>query len=297
MADDNTATENSDVVDSPTIDGPVTDIDPDSQPTDPDESTRTAGTIDADPPAEALKTEIGEPGEGDIKELSEEEIARFDKHPRFQEIIGQRDNARTELTTIRSELDLLKNQVATNVPEKEPEPRPYKDITQMSEEEILDWQSEKPVEFARNLYQQVLYETKATLTAEGQRKKQESSIDKTYQEFGEKNSDFDAMWKTGELTKYINANPGHNAISAYHELKAESLVSGNQKTIDEAITKAVAAKEAEMLKNFKAKKTATVLGGGPAQGPAPIDPELSNTRAKGGLVTTLAARLVALRGG
>ena len=297
MADENVATENSNVVDSPPIDGPVTDVDPDSQPTNPDDATRLVGTIDADPPAEALKTETDEGAGEKDKELSEEEIARFDKHPRFQEIIGQRDNARTELTTMRSELDNLKNQVIANVPEKKSEPLPYKDITKMTEVEVLDWQSEEPVEFARNLYQQVLYETKATLVADGQQQEKESSIDKTYQEFGEKNVDFEPMWKTGELTKYIDAHPGHNAISAYRELKAESSNSATEKVINDAVAKAVAAKEAEMLKNFKAKKTATVLGGGPAQGAAPaIDPELSNTHVKGGLISTLASRLMASRG-
>ena len=160
----------------------------------------------------------------------------------------------------------------------------------MSEDEVEEWQEESPVEFARNLYQQVLYETRQTLAGETKQKEERSGIDNTYQQFGAKHDGFDEMWKAGELTIFMNANPGHNAISAYHELNA-------QKTIDEAVKTAVAEKETEMLKNFKAKKTATVIGGGPAQGPGPsIDPALLNTRAKGGLVSAITSRLMASRG-
>ena len=302
MPDESTATENNAddvVVDSPTTDGPVTDIDPDSPPTDPDEATQSISTIADDAsPAEALTTDAEEPGAGDDKELSAEEIARFDKHPRFQEIIGQRDEARNELSNLRSEVDFLKDQIETTKAPEKSDALPYKDITQMTKEDLADWQEEDPVGYASNLYQQVVHEAKQTILLDQERREQESSIDKTYREFGEKHSGFNSMWKGGEIQKYMDSNPGHNAISAYHEIKAESTGADTQAAIDKAVAKAVAAKEAEMLKNFKAKKNATVIGRGPAQGAAlAVDPELSNTRAKGGLVSTIAARLVASRGG
>ena len=50
------------------------------------------------------------------------------------------------------------------------EPLPYKDITQMSKQELEEWEVEDPMGFEKNLHRQVHYESqqaKARLRAEG----------------------------------------------------------------------------------------------------------------------------------
>jgi hypothetical protein len=94
----------------------------------------------------------------------------------------------------------------------------------------------------------------------------------------------------------MSEHPGHNAISAHMVLtKTKESVDLDSK-IKEAVAKAVKETEARVVKNFQAKRNATVLDGGTAGGaPTEPDAELQNTKERGGITNVLASRLRSLR--
>ena len=69
------------------------------------------------------------------------------------------------------------------------------------------------------------------------------------------------MWDSGEIVRFIEANPGHNPISAYQAMIYETRM---QKAIEEARAKAIKETEEKVNKNWQAKKQARVLGTGPS---------------------------------
>ncbi len=233
---------------------------------------------------------------------SEGDETRFDKHPRWQQMLQEREKAkeiaeqeRIARARLEGELEALKKQppVETKPPVK-PE---YKDITALTAEEIAAWQATDPKGFAANLYAQVkseaLHQMQETLKAERKAEESRISIEKTYKEFEDKNPDFKPMWDSGAIVKFIEANPGHNPISAYQAMTYETRM---QKAIEEARAKAIKETEEKVNKNWQAKKQARVLGAGPGgPGADTEDKELKNVKSQGGLYSVLAQRLDRLR--
>ena len=229
---------------------------------------------------EAQKTDetvVEEP----VKEAAPEKEDRFDKHPRFQELIKSKNE-------LKKEMEALKAQVAEKSTPKEPE---YKDIKNMEEIEIQEWMDENPKAYQENLIKQIRADVAREIKAELNQSSQESRTMKTFEDYAAKNESFDPMWESGEIQAFMNQNPGHNAMSAHAALTMES-------KIQEAVEKAQKETEERIIKNFKAKKGAQVLGGGPAatgtvQGK--IAPELKDPKKYGGINTVLAARLAERR--
>ena len=101
------------------------------------------------------------------------------------------------------------------------------------------------------------------------------------------------MWDSGEIVRFIEANPGHNPISAYHAMTYETRM---QKAIEEARAKAIKETEEKVNKNWMAKRQARVLGTGPSgPGADTEDKELKDVKSQGGLYNVLAKRLERLR--
>jgi len=248
-----------------------------------------------------IKQDAVEPEQKEEKP-KEEDTTRFDKHPRWQQMLQEREQAkqvadqeRIARARLEGELEALKRQPAV-----EPPPTPklnYKDVTSLTADEIAEWQATDPKGFAANMYAQVkaeaIRETQAALKAEQSAEQSRASIERTYKEFETKNPDFKPLWDSGQIVKFIEANPGHNPISAYQAMTYDTRM---QKAIEEA--KAQAAKEAEerVNKNWQAKKTARVLGTGPSGAGADTeDKELKNIKEQGGMISVLAKRLDRLR--
>jgi anaerobic selenocysteine-containing dehydrogenase len=194
---------------------------------------------------------------------------------------------------LEGELEALKRQPAEPTTVK----ADYKDITELTAEEIAEWQATDPKGFAANMYAQVkseaLMKMQEDFRAEREAENKKVSIEKTYKEFEDKHKDFKPMWDSGEIVRFIEANPGHNPISAYHAMTYETRM---QKAIEEARAKAIKETEEKVNKNWQAKKQARVLGAGPGgPGTDTEDKELKNVKSQGGLYSVLAQRLDRLR--
>jgi len=250
------------------------------------------------------KPVLGADGKPILKEGAAEED-RFDKHPRFQELIQGRKEDSETIKNLSQQLETVMKIIggktpdakATDAAATDDKPTiPYKDITQMSKEQLLEWQEDDPHGYAANLYAQMLHEARGQLKREQKetstRTEQETrteSIKKTYLKYAEKNPDFNPMWKSGEIQKFMGENPGHNAISAHRELTLEKVLTAEREKVAKET-------EARVIKNFQAKKNAQVLDGGGGRTPSPNEnPELVDTKQHGGLITALANRLKASR--
>lgn len=248
-----------------------------------------------------IKTEANEEDQREEKTEKAEET-RFDKHPRWQQMLQERDQAkqiadqeRIARAKLEGEIEALRRQ---SVPEvKKETPMEYKDLSSLSADEIAEWQATDPKGFASNLYAQVKAETlrqvQESLKAEQAAEQSRSSIERTYKEFEAKNPDFKTMWDSGEIVKFIDANPGHNPISAYQAMTYDSRM---QKAIEDARLQAIRETEDKVNKNWQAKRAAKVLGSGPSGAGADTeDKELKDVKTNGGLYNVLAKRLDRLR--
>ena len=248
------------------------------------------------------KPVLGADGKPVVKDGADDD--RFDKHPRFQELIQGRKEDSETIKTLSQQLDTVMKIIGGKQPVDGKAPAadddkptiPYKDITQMSKEQLLEWQEDDPHGYAANLYAQMLHEARGQLkreqkegAAKTERETHQESVKKTYTKYAEKNPDFNDMWTSGEIKKFMDANPGHNAISAHRELTLEKVLTAErEKTAKET--------EARVIKNFQAKRNAHVLDGGGGRTPSPNEnPELVDTKQHGGLISALANRLKASR--
>ena len=262
-----------------------------------DVPAKTAGKQE-DTTDKSLKTDgDAEPEKGTAKEQGS---MRFDQHPDWQRMMRERDEARQEAQRIKeerirleAERDFLREQ--RRQPAQE-EPLPYKDTSRMSAEDLAEWMTTDPKGYHDNLViqarEQAKREVRMALEQSEQRRLQESreaSIRRTYEKYEKENPDFKAMWDRGEIQVFLEANPGHNPISAHQMLTME-------RRIKEAAEKAAKEAEEKVNKNWQAKRQAAVIGSGPAGVGTPSDDaELNNTKERGGPVSVLVSRLQRMR--
>lgn len=239
--------------------------------------------------------EMQNTGEQETPE-QEEKTDRLDKHPRFKEVIEEKnrykaeaEEARLKTAKIEAELEILKSMMQDKKPETQT--KAFVDITQMTDDEISEKLATDPKWFAANMYRQIREEVVADLRAEERAAKQQEMTRKTYETYEKENPDFVSMWQKGEIQKFLETHPGHNPISAHMVLTREARER-------EKIAQAKKEAEEEVEKRFRAKQKAAVLGSGPsATGRPSLDKELANTKDKGGFVNVMAERLRLLRSG
>jgi len=280
------------------------------------------GTVeddDAGSPSDADDKGAGEGGEGTSNEgqaadgqdgagaddkggkAEDGEDTRFDQHPRFQQLRKERDDERRARERLEAQMEIL-----TRVVDAPPDVQggtakeddlPYRDTSKMTDEEIAEWQANDPKGFADNLTARIKFELLQDMRRQAEVTNKRTATETTYARFAEQNTDFKARWETGEIKRFIDQNPGHNPMSAYHEIVGEERKAALQKQIDEAVAKAKADTEKEVLARFQAKQKANVLGSGPAINPVRNEatPELQDTKRHGGKVTVLASMLQSMR--
>jgi len=249
----------------------------------PDELIDTVDTPIPVPAEEPLKPdEKTEEGKKEVEEGKKEvkpdkDDLRFDKHPRFQQMLKTQNDLKAELKALK----------------EEPVEKDYKDIRDMTEEELLEM-SDNPKEYQENLRKQITAEVTRDITESLSAKMHEEKVLSTFDKYVEENDSFNEMWESGEIQKFMNDNPGHNSISAHMAMTAEDK---QAKAIEEAVAKAIKETEEKVIKNFKAKKGAKVLSeGSSTTGTSQtIAPELKDPKKFGGINTVLAARLKARR--
>jgi hypothetical protein len=206
----------------------------------------------------------------------------------------EREEARLRAARLEGELEALRR---VPLPKRD-EPPPYEDVTQMEDEEIKRRFDEDPKGFLANFYAQTKHELSRELEQYDNSKIINQGIKKTFDEYASKHPDYMPMWNSGELKRFMDANPGHNAISAHQILTAEKKLKDLQDIIAKETEKVKKETEDRVTKNFMAKKTATVLGTGPAvHTKEEIDKELQDTKNQGGLVSVIAKRLQRMREG
>jgi hypothetical protein len=248
-------------------------------------------------PAGDKKPEGAEAQSGDQTPSGDD--TRFDKHPRFVELNTRVKTAEEANARLMSKLAEVEAKLLTT-PEpqqKTPEELPYKDVSGMTAEELLDWQSTDPQGFLENQQKQNQYLINQGIQtgieaalAKNQEKETESRIETTYSSYAKENPDFEKMWDTGELNAFMQKNPGHNAISAHMILTEQSR---REAAVKNAVAEALEKAETER----KAKRKAVVLGAGPAAVPAGGDGDavLKEPHKYGGATSVLASRLAARR--
>jgi len=253
--------------------------------TDPEGAKKTEAAAEKQPAGkEAESAEEKKPEDSKDKKEASGDEDRLDKHPRFQELHKRVKESDQVIRELRQQVTELSSRVDKSRQAADGQ-LPFKDISKMKPEELLDWQSENPHAYYQNVLAQAKHEMSAEFTQTFEQRQKEDAIVSTYESFAKQHPDFDELWDTGDLQKYMQANPGHNAISAYWAMTAEARIA-------EASEKAAKEAEAKFLKNQRAKKTADVLPQGPsAPGAPPSDEALKDTKKFGGSTTVLAQRL------
>lgn len=244
----------------------------------------TADKTAADDPANAG----GKDGAG-----ADGDLDRFDKHPRFQELMSKISDLSERNAKLEGFVSAIQSQKGGNgegdgkTTGNAADPN-FKDISQMSKEEIIEWFEENPVEFLSNYAAQVRHE----FSAQDEATTRSQKIADTFQTYEKNHADFKPMWESGKIEEYMNEHPGHNAISAHMTLTIED-------RIKDAVDKAVKETEQRVIKNFQAKRDAGTMGdaGGGGRGSENTDNGLNNTKQSGGLVAAIAARLSERRRG
>ncbi|MBL6991767.1 MAG: hypothetical protein ISR65_18440 [Bacteriovoracaceae bacterium] len=219
---------------------------------------------------------------------AEIEATRFDKHPRFQEL-----NERTK----RSEAGLKKaNEIIAQLTAKKEE-LDFDNLVDMTDEQIKEQMDENPKSFMANFARQIRHETTKELTNSSANKEIENSVNKTYETFAEKNEDFNSRWDSGEIKTYMDANPGHNAISAYMILKEQGNSNDVKSQIDAAVKEAVARVRKEFVAkgNIPVRTSRASARVNEMTGTDFNSPQMKDPKKFGGITNVLAQRSAARR--
>jgi hypothetical protein len=275
---------------------------------------KSAGSTDATPPqggdksaadqqtqnANADKGQQGQKTDG-----ADGDMTRFDKHPRFQELIKSKEELTIKAAQLDAQNRLLADQVKTiqmnyQPPQNRVEQPPADDFdTKLVDlNKKLDEGEVSMSEYMKDYTK--LVETRTTakvqaIQAEQQKNMKMSSLET---QFLSKNADYMDIVQSGKLEPIKQADPLHDNISAYYAYKAQEAKAGAEKSIQDAIEKTKKETEETMIKNFKAKGRADVLGEGPAHAPAEQganDARLKQSKKFGGATNLLAARLMESR--
>jgi hypothetical protein len=238
----------------------------------------------------------GKAGKGQPDEDGEGKLTPFHKHPDFQRMKDERDEAKKGQETLRGELSEVKGTVnallemvkggkAAGADAVEGE---YVDITEKTDEELSEWQATDPKGYAANL----LAQARAEYRAETAHSKTQNASRETYDQYVKENPDFETMWQKKEIQGYMQKHPGHNPLSAHMKLTEEARV---QKAVEAALTE----HGKKIEKNIRAKYKAGTLAGGTAATRVAFSeeeaPELKDTKSHGGIVSTIAGRLRSMR--
>jgi len=276
--------------------------------------------LDDDTGDDPLKTDDESDDEGQlIAEEPKEPDAKapFHEHPRWQEMIKERDALRQELQQAKGTMEdqakridqydahmrmMGQFQYPQRQPEPVPEPEkdPFDEILSKGEEEIIEDFQRSPKAFLSGLRESVESKALTRLREEAAQRAQEEAIAKGIEQFAEENPDFMTMVSSGEISRFIQKNPIHNAISAFHAIQAKK-GSEEQQSAREELEKQIREDERKKtLEAVRAKQGAQVLDGATSTGPqagasTAVPPELADTAQHGGRRAVLADRLRRLR--
>lgn len=181
-----------------------------------------------------------------------DEGSRYDKDPEFKkrldqlrekeakadELIKRHESTSNDqaLKQLMDKISALESRIAA--PEKHQEDLDFKPIHKMTPDEVIEWKERDPIGYDANLLKQFYHDLMKKLPkndeetmfkgfmrrlsemgTEAEAKKVQETAKQTIIKFADNHPDMESM--VPEIVKFINENPGHNAISAYYELKGK----------------------------------------------------------------------------
>lgn len=270
------------------------------------EQTPASGeTIKTETPKDLDKEKAqdnGNPKPEDDKAKDKGDDARLDKHPRFKSLIDTNRVLREQNQELMGKVDLLIKRMDAGVAPgqqstgKEGEPKGML-FAGKTNEELTDLFDENPqkflTDFADNLKSQFKDEFMQMRTQETQ----EAAYRRSYEEFADKNPDFLEMWDSGEISAFLDKNPGHNAISAFYALSEPVRNESVQQQIAVAVKKAVEEEKTKIEKNLKAKRSITYVPAAPRETGDKRETtiDMKDSKKFGGTISVLARRLALKR--
>lgn len=234
-----------------------------------------------------------EGGEPPAAKADDEVPDEFHKHPAWQRIIRERDTAKDTADALTKRAEALETATPQDIG-GEAESQKLIDIGKLTTEELLEWQNDDPKGYMQNFLAVATQDISKTLRDEFAQKAQQDKTDETFDAYAKDNptdksgTGFMQMWDDGRLRTFMDASPGHNAISAHMALTAKSRI---DLAVEEAVTKA----KTEMTKQQQARVVTDGLGGAPGYSPSTEDQGLKNTKKRGGKISVLADRLLKRR--
>jgi len=257
-----------------------------------------------EPEQPAEKAEGGEQetpeGEGDGEKQTSESVP----YERFQEKVSQFNDLQSKIAEIEKENATLKGKIegiSTTKPAEETQDKPnYIPLQGKTVDDIREWAEDDPLGFYANLAAQIQHETLRHVTGKVdsrlETRDQARTLEESYSQFAAKHDDFKPLLDSGQLDQYVKNNPGHSVFSAYHALTEGSQKEAQENAINEAVAKAVAAKEQEFKQNQKAKREIRTVSNSTTTTPHNRADELKNlSKTHGNVVGGLAAMLKNMR--
>lgn len=268
-----------------------------SESSTPKESADLVSTTEYDgvePSEEKSKTEETEETqekEEDEKDDKEKTVSEAVPYDRFQEMVENKNQWQKRAESAEKQATEKQDPVV----HEDALPANFTDLSVMSKDDLLEMMEDKPLDFCKNLATQIQFETLnqvQTMLADNVKKseheKQQEGVKTTFDKYAVDNADFNKMWESGEIKTYMDANPGHTAISAHQTLTVEQRIA-------DAVSKAVEETEKRKDSQIKTKQSARVLTAGSPARVSKESGELKNTKIHGGLTAVIAKRLAARR--
>jgi hypothetical protein len=282
--------------------GTVSDMDRDIS--KPDDTSKLAAPSAPDDKGtdkvEATKTPDITPDPGKDEKGKDDKPLPFHEHPDWKRMITERNEAREVNKRLEAQVEILTKTYGPPKQEDKPveadtgEKLPFKDITQIPDDELVEWMQDKPKEYAANLYAQVRHEIIQELKARGEEVKAKADVESELTQFAQSHPDFTNLWGSdgGEILQYMKDHPGRDAQYAYYTLTESKHADEIKQAAEQA--KEAGRKEAEA--NYQAKRNASnVLGSGSPMTGVDTDDILKDTSKHGGPIAALTRKLLAGR--
>jgi hypothetical protein len=242
------------------------------------------GQAKSDTSADDKQEDKGLPS-GDQKD-GKEAFDRFDQHPRFKEVIREKNELKKAVADLTAKMEALSTR-----DDKGGSKEKADSMADLDDSAIFEKLNNNPKQFLADLAAKIKADTLLELSKVTEQEASKNKVVSAYEAYAKSNPDFDEMWDSGKIQEFIAEHPEHNAISAHMALTAD-------KRIQEATERAVAEATAKTQKQFQAKRGASVLSGGPASSVVTggkASAELADTKKVGGITAAIAARLERMR--
>ena len=223
----------------------------------------------------------------------EQQSDRLDEHPRFQQLIEERNNLRTELTTLNNTVANLQGQMQAFTAQGQghggqQQQEQQVNYLEMDDAELREQFAESPGEVLKAVGQQFYNQAMTDFNRNIQQGQTRTAVETTFANFEKDNPEFTTAWNDGSIKQFMDENPGHNAISAFMTM-----------THADNVAKIKADARKEVITEIKTKGNINSLGPGPNRNPVGIantDDMLRNPDAYGGSEAVLYKRYLARQG-